>query len=100
MNTLTKDDFTSEMAYVLYYNRHRLPMAIGVDPDDEWKFDNQEWEEMVPKYIRELVERDFYSGEKKFAADVMSHYNWTMFCLWEDLYEAGLETVDDHRPDH
>lgn len=102
INTLTKDDFATELAYVLYYNRHRLPTGFDTDPDDEWKLDSKQWEEQVPKYIRDLVERDFYdrklNGGKVFGIDPQNEYVWTMFCLWEMLNEMGLETEDDHRP--
>ena len=47
MNTLSKDDFTSEVGYVLYCNRHRLPMGFDRDPDYEWKLDNKQWEAVL-----------------------------------------------------
>lgn len=103
MNTLSRDDFTSEVGYVLYCNRHRLPTGFDRDPDNEWKLDGKQWEEQVPKYIRDLVERDFYDRKlngtnKPFGIDPQSEYVWTMFCLWEMLGEMGLETEPDHRP--
>lgn len=99
---LTREDFTSEVGYVLYCNRHRLPTGFDTDPDCEWKLDKRQWEAEVPKYIRDLVERDFYDRKlngstKPFGIDPQSEYVWTMFCLWERLGELGLETEQENR---
>lgn len=98
---MTREHFTSEMAYVLYCNRLRLPTGFDQDPDCEWKLDSKQWEEQVPKYIRDLVEQHFYdqklNGDGVFAADPISHYVWTMFLIWERLGELGLETEQENR---
>lgn len=77
---LTKDDFTREIGWVLYSNKDTLPHAVDVEADaplDE-----------LPTEILEVLVRDWNDpNEHHFAADIASHYNWTMFCILEDTWE-------------
>ncbi len=78
---LTEQDFVREIGWVLYSNKDTLPASVDID--DESPLD------VLPTFVLEALVRDWNdpSIEQHFAADIVSHYNWTMFCVLEDTWE-------------
>jgi len=77
---MTRDDFPSEMFWLMYQQRHTLPIGIDIESQEEW--------DALPAEIRDAVVEDF--DDNAIVIGHPGHYNWSMFCLLEWLYEQGI----------
>jgi len=77
---LTRDDFVREIGWVLYSNRKTLPESVDIEAEEPLA--------EIPTDVLQVLTDDWNDPDvKHFAADIASHYNWTMFCILEDTYE-------------
>lgn len=77
------DDVSGEMFWLLYQNRHTLPHSIDIFNLEEWA--------ALPGDVRDAVINDHENGQNVIASDYPGHYNWSMFCLLEELSDAGTK---------
>lgn len=77
---LTRDDFVREIGWVLYSNRKTLPDSVDIEAEEPLA--------EIPTHVLKVLVDDWNDHNvQHFAADIASHYNWTMFCILEDTWE-------------